>query len=163
MYKNMLKLKDNTKKIKGKIRITTFQAGTKEIIRQTGWMPNLIVLGENTGMNLLIKRLINNTTYDLIITSAEIGTDDTPPANGNTNLIAPVVTGIEVSNVTQVDVDEALIEFFIPDAQLPEGTYKEFGLRCGTQLFSRVLISPVYEKTIGSDTKVEYTINVNNI
>ncbi|XOB41803.1 MAG: hypothetical protein ACKKMS_00165 [Candidatus Nealsonbacteria bacterium] len=172
-----LKFKDKAT-IKGKLRFTTYKAENwfgrllvwlklkeRKMLRQTGWMKNLVVLnstGNGHGMNLLVKRLINNTTNDLIITQAKIGDDDTAPVNGDTDLGNPLVSGIVVATATETAVNIATFEFFISDAELPEDDYKEFGIFCGNQLFARSIISPTYTKSIGEDSKIEYKITVNN-
>lgn len=115
------------------------------------------MLGTNTGVNLILGRLANVLTYDTIITSAEIGTGTTTPANSDTNLVTPTVTGIAVAS-SSVSSGSILLSFFIPSASLANGTYKEFGLRCGTQLFARSLITPNYTKGTNQDTTIEYTI-----
>jgi hypothetical protein len=157
----MIKIKDNLK-IKGKFRIITYKKGTKEILRQSDWIENLVVLNEGSGMNLLIKRLINNTTYDLIITQAKIGDDATPPVDGDTDLGNPLVEDIAVATAEETADDEATFEFFISDAELPDDTYEEFGIFCGEQLFARSIITPAYTKSTNEDTKIEYIISVSN-
>lgn len=151
--------------MKGKLRITTYKAGTKEIIRQTDWFSNLIVLnstGNGNGMNLFIKRLIGDTTTDLVITSASIGDDDTAPTDADTDLVSPILEDIEVVISEETGDDEATFQFFIPDAELDDGDYKEFGLFCGTQLFARSIITPTYTKSPLEDTRIDYIITITN-
>ena len=160
----MHKITDNLKTI-GRFRITTYKAGTKEVIKQSDWIKNLVVLnatGNGHGMNLLVKRLINNTTSDLIITQAKIGTGNTAPTDNDTDLQTAVLSGIIVASATETAPNVASIQFFMTDAELANGEYKEFGIFCGTQLFARALILPTYTKATGQDTSVEYEITVNN-
>ena len=143
--------------LKGKYRIITTDSITGEVIKVSPWINNLIMLGTNTGVNIILNRLANVLTYDNIITSAEIGTGTTAPANSDTALVTPTVTGIPVASAA-VSSGSILLSFFIPSASLANGTYKEFLLRCGTQAFARSLISPNYTKGTNQDTTIEYTI-----
>lgn len=144
-------------KFKGKYRIITTDSKTGKVIKTSPWIENLIMLGTNTGVNLLLGRLANVLTYDVIITSAEIGTGTTAPANSDTDLVTPVVTGIAVA-ASVVSSGSILLTFFIPSGSLANGTYKEFLLRCGTQAFARSLITPNYTKGTNQDTTIEYSI-----
>jgi hypothetical protein len=142
----------------GKYRIIKTDSITGEVLFVSPWIKNLIMLGTNTGVNILLQNLANVTAYSPIITSAEIGTGTTAPAASDTNLATPTVTGIAVAS-SSVSSGSILLSFFIPSASLANGTYKEFGLRCGTQLFARSLITPNYTKGTNQDTTIEYTIN----
>lgn len=150
----------------GRVRITTYKAGTKEVLRQTKWMKNLVVSSANHGRNLICQRLAGTNTYSLNITHGEIGTGSTAPTDGDTGLIAGVARSGDP--LTSVVNNVVTIQFFFSDAQLPNQTYREFGtfvdgiITLGTgQLFNRILISPVYTKAAGEDTtvEVEFTIN----
>lgn len=116
---------------------------------------------DTLGINLIIRRLGNDLTYDCIITTAEIGIGSTAATNSDANLQTPVVTGIIPADQT-VAVDSVTISLFIPSASLPNGTYHEFGIRCGTQMFARSIISPGYVKGSNQDTTIEYVIEANN-
>lgn len=147
--------------LKGKYRIKKTNATTGEIISVSDWIPNLIMLADTTGLNIIIRRMANDLTYDCIITSAEIGTGTTPPTSADTDLETPVLTGIVVADQT-VAVDNVDFSFFIADMDLANGTYTEFGLRAGAQLFARSLIVPDYVKGSNEDTTIEYTITASN-
>lgn len=141
----------------GKYRFITTDSITGKVIKTSPWIKNLIMLGTNTGVNIILNRLANILTYDNIITSAEIGTGTTAPANSDTALVTPVVTGITVATAV-ASSGSILLTFFIPSGSLANGTYKEFLLRCGTQAFARSLITPNYTKGTNQDTTIEYTI-----
>lgn len=145
----------------GKYRIITTDATTGKVLKTSPWIKNLIMLGTNTGVNIILNRLANVLTYDNIITSAEIGTGTNTPAASDTNLQTPTVTGIGVAS-SSVSSGSILLSFFIPSSSLSNGTYNEFGLRCGTQLFARSIITPAYTKGTNQDTTIEYTINGTN-
>jgi len=157
-----IQLHKNKGIIKGRFRFKIYKAGTKKLLRQTAWMENLIMLGTNTGLNIFIKRLIGTKVYDPEITKAKIGTGDTAPADGDTDLETTVLDDILVSNSTEESAGVVTFEFFMSDADLTEGTYKEFGIFCVAQLFARALILPVYTKSVGEDTQVEYEITLSN-
>lgn len=149
-------------RISGMYRIIKTDSTTGEVLYTSPWIKNKIMLGTNTGVNLLLARLGNVLTYDTIITSAEIGTGTTAPADSDTNLQTPTLTGITVAS-SSVSSGSVLLSFFIPSGSLANGTYNEFGLRCGTQLFARSIISPAYTKGTNQDTTIEYTIGGTNV
>lgn len=166
--KNTLQLTNQSQKenngfrISGMYRITTTDSLTKEVLYTSPWIKNKIMLGTDTGVNLLLQRLGNILTYDCIITTAEIGTGTTAPTSADTNLQTPVVTGIAPAGPANYSSGSIILSFFIPSGSLANGTYNEFGLRCGTQLFARSIISPAYTKGTNQDTTVEYTISGTN-
>lgn len=147
---------------KGKYRFIKKNSITGEVISISPWINNLIMKADTLGINLFIRRLANNTTYDCIITSAEIGTGTATPSNGDANLQTPVLTGIVIVDRT-LATDNVTFSFFIPSGSLPNGTYNEFALRCGTQMFARSIIIPAYVKGTNEDTTIEYIITGNNI
>lgn len=146
---------------KGKYRFITTDATTGEVVNVSPWTKNLIMLGTNTGVNLMLNRLANVLTYDIVITSAEIGTGTLAPADTDTNLQTPVLTGITVATTLQSS-GSVLFTFFIPSGSLTNGTYTEFALRAGTQLFARSIIAPSYTKGTNQNTTVEYLIEGSN-
>lgn len=148
-------------KITGKYQIIKTNSKTGEVISKSDWIKNLIMLDTDKGVNLFIRRLANDLTYDCILTSAEIGTGNTAPTSTDANLATPVLTGIAIAD-QNLSTGSVLFSFFIPDGSLANGTYKEFGLRCGTKMFARSLIDPVYVKGSNEDTTIEYTITGNN-
>lgn len=147
--------------LKGRYRFIKKNSKTGEVICTSPWIKNLIMLSDTLGLNLIIRRLGNDLTYDCIITSAEIGTGTTAPTNSDANLETPVVTGVIPADQT-VGVDNVMVAFFIPNVNLANGTYNEFGIRCGTQMFARSIISPAFVKGTNEDTTVEYIIEANN-
>lgn len=118
---------------------------------------NLIVFNANHGLNLFIQHLAGNDTYPLEIDNASIGTGSTSPVDGDTDLETPVTTGIPRATITE-SLDNIVTEWFITNDELPNDTYTEFGLKCGTQLFCRSIISPSHTKADNEDTLIEYTI-----
>lgn len=129
-----------------------------KLIWQSEPMKNKVVSGSGGyGRNLILRRLCGDTTYGFQIDSAAIGTGSTAPADSDTGLQTPVLSGISISN-TAVANNVATIDVFITDSALSNGTYREFGFFIGGRLFSRILISPVYTKASGEDTTFSYTL-----
>jgi hypothetical protein len=162
-------------KIKGRIRLTTYKAenwfgnlliwlGLKDrkVLRQWPWKSNLVVLNPNSGLNLFIKHILGDTTYPLEINQGKIGTGDTTPADANTDLETTFLDGIDVAVRTEDDDDEITISFFISDSELTEQEYKEFGVFCGSRLFARSLISPVFDKSVGEDVRIDWNLTLTN-
>lgn len=150
--------------IKGVVKIRTFRAGTKELIREAIFK-NLVVSSNNHGRNIIAQRLASSNTYSLNITHGELGTGTNTPTNADTGL----QTGTNRVSTTLATISNNIVtlQFFFSDAALPNGTYNEFGTfvdgssSLGTgQLFNRVLFSPAYVKATGEDTtiEVEFTI-----
>lgn len=148
--------------VTGKYRFLTYRAGTKELLRTSEWIENLVMKGSNTGVNLVAQRLIGLKDYDLEITEAKIGDDDTAPTDADTDLLNTITSGILRANQLINNDNEATILFFISSDELPDGDYKEFGLFCDSQLFARSIISPTYSKAASEDTVVEYVITIDN-
>lgn len=159
----------NTKEqfgITGRVRVTAYKAGTQEVLRQTPWVRNLIVSSSNRGRNLIAQRLASINSYSLNVTHGELGTGTTAPANNDTALMSP--SDRVATTYKSVTNNAVLLQFFWSDADLANGTYREFGtfidgsatLGSG-QLFNRALFGTPYTKATGEDTtvEVEFTIN----
>lgn len=147
--------------IKGRYRFTTYEAGTKNVIEVGPWIHNLVVEGTNNGIGLIAQRLAGFATYDIQITTAAIGTGNTAPADTDTALVTPVLTGIPRS-LQSFTANSAHVEFFIPNSDLANGVYKEFAVYCGTRLFARSLITPNFTKGSNVDTGIEYNFSLTN-
>ena len=143
---------------RGKLKIETFRDGVK--IRETDWMENRIVASDTHGRNIVMRQLAGDNTYPIVIDSAEIGTGILTPADGTTDLVTPVLTGVDIGNAVVTDVDELTLSIFMSDLALADGTYKEFLLRCGTKCFSAIVISPNYSKSAGEDSVFTYVITL---
>lgn len=146
----------------GRLRFKTYKAGTRELLRVSPWIKNKISTANGHGLNIIARRLCNNTQYDPLITTAKIGTGTTAAAITDTDIETVALTGILVANATYSG-GIATLEFFIGDAELANGTYTEFTTHCGTQLFSRAIISPSHTKASGEDTSCEYEFTFANL
>ena len=151
--------------IKGKVRIIKTNSKTGEVISVSEWTDNRIMLGTNTGKDLILDRINSTNTYSLNVNYADIGTGTNTPADGDTTLQTavsrtPKANGSISSNVLS-------LFFFWPDANLSNGTYNEFGMFVdGTatvstgQIFNRVLFGTPYTKASGEDTTVQCDITI---
>lgn len=145
----------------GKYRFKTFDSDTGELKRVTPWIDNLVVASNDHGLGIIMQHLIGTTTYPLEITQGKIGTGTTPPTDSDTDLETITFAGIQ--RATQViSATTCTIELYISNTDLPNGTYTEFGLFCGDQLFARSIISPSYSKSSNEDTGIEYLITASN-
>lgn len=111
----------------------------------------------NAGLNLIIQHHNGITTSPLEITSLEIGDGGTAVTAGDTALDNMVVDAITPVRVT-ASTASMVIEFFVTDAELPDGTYEELGLRAGLVLYTRSLFTVPYVKVAGRDTIIRYTL-----
>jgi hypothetical protein len=153
--------------VTGQVRITKYKAGTKEVLWQSPWMDNMVVCNSNRGRNLVVQRLVGVNTYTLNILYGEMGTSPAAPANSDTILGTPTVRVVTALASVGVSLNEAQLQFFFTDTQLPDGTYYEFGTfvdgNVGTstgQLFNHILFSTPYLKAAGEDTTVEVDFTV---
>ena len=152
--------------ISGRVRITTYKAGTKKIIKKGKWSKNLVVSGTSTGRNLICQRLGGTNTYTLNVTHADIGTGTNTPQNSDTQLQTPTVRGALTAATISSNV--VTLQFFFSDSALANGTYTEFGSfvdGTGTvstgKLFNRALFGSAYVKATGQDTTVEVELTIN--
>jgi hypothetical protein len=144
--------------LKGKVKIITYKAGTKEILRETPFYENTVMFGTNTGKDL--KRLGGNNTYSMNILYLDIGTSSTTPATSDTQLGAAVARAGSPA-ITQVG-NVLSFQFFFADANLANGTYNEVGtfvdgsgsINTG-QIFNHALFGSAYVKTAGEDTTIQ--------
>jgi hypothetical protein len=147
---------------KGRYRFRTYRAGTGELLHTSPWIKNLVSTASSHGLNIIARRMIDDLTYDLVITQAKIGTGTTAAAASDTDLETTTTDGILVAN-SSVSGATATFEFFIPDVLLPNDTYSEFGIFCEDQLFARSLIDPTYTKEDNEDTSIEYEVTFSNV
>lgn len=164
---------------KGKYRVVTLRAKPSWVPVKAwlwlyhkgllgGWVKNIspvienhIVLNSNHGLALIFQHFAGITTYPLELDLAAIGTGSTAPVDGDTALETPVLTGI-LRATLDVDLDNIVTEWFITDDELANGTYNEFALYMGTQMFCRSIISPSHTKNSNEDTLIEYTVSGTN-
>lgn len=143
--------------MKGRYRFTTIDASGKEVV--SPWSKNMVMEGLSNGVGVIMRQLAGDTTFPIAITSGEIGTGSTAPTINDTNLQTPVLTGIIIRQKT-FTATTCTLKLYITDAELPNGTYREFGLRSGTQLFARSLIASPFVKTTGQNAMIEYQLSI---
>jgi hypothetical protein len=160
-----LKIKRNSK-IKGKFKIITKEAGTENVVSETGWIENLISTAENHGLNLFIKHLFGDITYPLPITRARFGTTDVTPVETDSDIDSPLAYDIEIASRELISNTEMEIIFFAPNVFIPDDTYYTFSTYCGDRTFSMALIRDEnvtdFEKTGSVDTTILYRYEVMN-
>ena len=138
----------------GRFTITTLRAGTDEVLHSQH-NSNIVL---NQGLQLLARRHIGEIP-SIELTTLEIGDDNTTPTATDTALGSMVVDGITRANQFFSD-NTAILSFFIPDATLPNGEYKELGLRtAGDVLYTRALIDPTFTKSANEDTRIDYELS----
>ena len=166
---NTIPVKEKPLMLKGMVRIIGTKAGTKEIVSDSGWMPNLIMQGSYTGMSLILSALADDQTYPAInLTWIGIGTSNTAPAITDTAL-GTETTRSAVSSNQQVTVATGalVVQAFIPDSQLANATYYESGSFIGGsssvntgQIFNHILFASPYVKGSGQDTTIQMNFNI---
>lgn len=148
---------DDVHSIGGHLTIQTLRNG--EVIREIGPCKNKVVSSAGYGRNLILRALAGDATYPVTIDSASIGDDATAPVDGNTDLGNPLVTGLPITSYG-VSNNILSLDVFVPDANLPNDTYTEFGLFANGRLISRVIIAPAYTKATGEDTLFSYSLTM---
>ena len=141
----------------GRYRFRCYEPGT-QVLRREFSFPNLVLDGGITRM----LEVLAGTESELELATLEIGTGGTSVAPEDTALdefVADVPRSLR-----ELTGNELLLTYFIPDAILPEGEYKEVGIRIGETgpLFSRAVLSPTYTKSVSEDLIVEYTLALSN-
>jgi hypothetical protein len=158
----VLKLK-NKSKITGKFRISTYEAGTDNLIWQSDWQENLISNADTHGHNIIIRHLYGDVTYPLEITRARFGTVNTSPTSADTDIASPLAYDIEIASRSIVSATEVSILFFAPNVYIPDDTYYTFGCYAGSKIFGMHLLDTPFEKTGSVDTTIEYVYSIDNI
>lgn len=147
--------------IKGRYRFYKTDSITGDVLSVSDWIPNLVVNGTGTGVNIIARLIGNDSTYPLPITKCKIGTGTTAPTNADTDIQTGGITKSSVSDQV-VSGNVVTLSFFYTSAELPNNTYTEFAIFCVNQLFARSIISPSYTKGTNEDTTIEYEITVSN-
>ena len=152
---------DKVNDLKGRFKIITSKNG--EVIRETPYYNNIVVDGTNTGYNLILKRLYGDNTWSLNIKYLEIGTGSTTPAITDTALVSASARVLYATK--EITSGSVKFRFFLPNGELPDGTYRELGLYVdGTatidtgKMFTRALLGADYTKDTNEDTTIEYEI-----
>lgn len=146
--------------IQGSYVIKKWDALTGKLLEESKPIKNLIVSSTGGyGRNIIIRQLASDTTYQIGIDSAKIGTGTNTPADSDTDLQSAVLSNIQVAN-SVISNNVVVFTFYITDAQLANGTYNEFGLFCDGRLFARSIISPALVKGSNQNLTVDYTLTI---
>jgi hypothetical protein len=156
-----LKLKQNSR-LKGKFRITTYEAGTENIVHQGDWQENLITNANMHGHNIIVRHLFGDITYPLEITRARFGTSNTAPTDTDTDIVDPLAYNIEIATREYIDTTGIRVFFFAPNVFIPDDTYYTFATYAGTQTFGMHLLDIPFVKSGAVDTTIEYEYFINN-
>lgn len=147
-----LRFNEESAKAHGHFQILSLE--NDKVVCQSPIIPNRIL---NAGLNQIIKHHNGDNSNALEITSLEIGDGVTAVTAGDTDLDNAVLTDV-VPAKTLPSATSIVIEFFIVDAELADGTYTELGLRAGTVLYTRALFPTPFVKA-GRDTIIRYTLS----
>ena len=152
--------------LKGMMRAIGTKVGTGEVMQDTGWCPNMVMLGTYLGKGLILARLAGDLTYTCVLNWLTIGSSSTAPTASDTQLGAEVTRGSCVNQIISTNV--LTIQAFIPDAQLANGSYPEAGsvvdgsasVNTGKQ-FNHILFTIPYVKASGQDTTLQLQLTIN--
>lgn len=158
----VLRIKSNSK-LKGRFRITTTKAGTKEIVNQGEWQNNLISNADGHGHNLFIRQLFGDVAYALPVTRGRFGTVNTAPVEADADINTPFAYDIEIALREYIGTTGVRITFFAPSVFISDNTYYTFATYCGTQTFSMSLLDIAFVKVGNVDTTIEYEYYVDNV
>jgi len=146
--------------ISGKVRVIVTDSKTGEVKRIGEWSKNLVMNSTGRGLQMLMERLSGSTTYTGIINYGGIGSSATAPTTSDTQLTAEVAR--TVTSTATISGNVLTTKFFFSDANLTNGTYREFGTFVdGTasantgQLFNHALFGTAHTKATGEDTTVQ--------
>lgn len=151
--------------MKGRVRIITTRSGSDEILRETPWRENLIMLGANTGKTLILNHLNGSQGTPLYLEYAEMGFGTGTPTIADVTLGSPQSRALWSTGTIAANV--LTLQYLFADGALPNGTYREFGtFSNGTavvssgSLFNRILFGTAYTKASGEDTTVEVEFTI---
>jgi hypothetical protein len=130
--------------------------------------PNLVMDSPGYGLDLIIQRLVGINTYSLNLAYIELGTGTATPTVNDTALTTPSIR-LPVSFQQDYGATDAIVQAYVSDANLPNGTYTEVGAfvdgsaTVGSgQIFNHSLLSSSYSKVSGQDTTLNVDINITN-
>lgn len=165
MKNALVKLKSKEATLVGILTARGWKAGTiasgnfcKENLISEQVFKNKVMKSDTYGVNLLLRQMMGDDTYPIVIDGAGIGTGVTPPTAEDTALENEIVGDIAITDMNIVDGD-LVIDIFIPNADLPNNEYTEFGLKMDTRLFTHAAF--YYNKGSNQDTTIEYTVIMN--
>ena len=149
-----------------KVQVDTIKAAY--FLRTAVETRNLVMDSPGYGLDLIIQRLVGINTYSLNLDWIEIGTGTTTPTVNDTGLTTPSLR-LPVSFQQDYGATDAIVQAYVTDANLPNGTYGEVGSFVdGTsdigsgQIFNHALLSPTYTKVSGEDSTIQVDINIVN-
>jgi len=146
--------------ISGSVRFEVRDSETGRL-KRVHEQKNKIVAANGFGVNLVMRQFGGNTALSIDLSKAKFGTGTAAVTGAETDLATPVATISRINST--VGVTDIVLEFFASDAELPDGTYHEFGVFTQeTNIFTRVLINAPdgFEKSTNEDVIIKYTITI---
>jgi hypothetical protein len=144
-----------------KEKIEAYKLGMLKPFKIGKEINNLIVFSDENGLDLILRQLKGDETFSININYASIGTGTTPVTEADTAMEVETLGSI-VRATSEISDGQLMLEFFITDGELENGSYTELGLFCGGQMFAHSIINPAYEKGSLQDTLIQYTIGISN-
>lgn len=158
--------KKSEAQITGHMRLEVRDSITGEL-KRVHEQTNKIMASDGFGVNLIMRQFVGNTSFALNLNKCKIGSGTTAPSAGDIDLQTPVTFSVSGAAVDRgnatASVSSVELEFFLSDADLPNGTYTEFGIfTSDSKIFTRVLINAPtgYTKASNEDATVRYTITI---
>lgn len=144
-------------KVAGKFRVQALRNG--KVVRDTGFLKNQVVNTTDRGVQLLIAQMAGDTTNPIAIDTLSIGTGSSARTTSMTDLETPVTTDIPFTK-REASGNEWAGDFFILDAELPDGTYNELGIFMSGLLYATALIDGGFSKVTGEDLLITYKTTI---
>jgi len=156
---------NNSFGLKGEYNLVTTCSKTGAVLRETGWLPNLIVGNAQRGVFILLDLLANNQTYSGAITHIALGDGAVAPNASNTQLGNELARSAVAGASTVRSGLQVTFKTFFPDVLTPNDTYTEIGafidgtitLASG-RLWSRLILAAPLVKASGEDNTITYRV-----
>lgn len=159
-------------RIRGTVTLMATDSKTGELLFKTV-QHNLVMQTSLTGLDLVIQWIIGGmaplgaaAAFVNGVNYGEIGTGTTPVTINDTGNQTPTVRVIP-SLQNDIAQSQAVLQFYFPDASLPNGTYTEFatfvngsGTLASGNIFNHALFGTAYAKSSGMDTTVQVTFTL---
>lgn len=162
-----------TKPVKatGKVEVITYKAGTKKEIKPRIVTENLVVDNDGSGLQMLLDK-ITGESANPVLSYIRLGTGTSSPTDSDSSLETPETNGgtdddgYHDITFIQDNGNQRILEIFMSDQSLPDGTYEEIGLFFQKgEMYARALFTnsgSSFQKSSGEDKQINYQINFSN-